>query len=202
MIKGNKKALIIITLVGIAIINTSLCNGMSMSYSLLEVQNSAALQSSAPPVNNTATPPVNNTATTSRGAIASLQNDQKGNQIWIVQGHWEMSLARPLWNAENVKNIAKMFSASLIMVSLNGSKREKNSISDFNQTNATVKPDGSQITLNGTAVVTTKKAGRFEQVPVSISILRNNAISIWIDPRIVNNYFGNTPIYGITFQAT
>jgi hypothetical protein len=194
MIKGKEKALIIIALIGIAIINTSLCNGMSMSYSLLEVQNSAPLQSS--------TPPVNNTATTARGAIASLQNDQNGNQIWIVQGHWEMSLARPLWNAENVKNIAKMFSASLLMVSLNGSKREKNSISDFNQTNATVKSDGSQITLNGTAVVTTKKSGRFEQVPVSISIIRNNAISIWIDPRIVNNYFGKTPIYGITFQTT
>jgi hypothetical protein len=33
-------------------------------------------------------------------------------------------------------------------------------------------------------------------VPISISILNEGAMSLWIDPAKTNKHFGNTPIYG------
>ena len=40
------------------------------------------------------------------------------------------------------------------------------------------------------------KNGPVQNVPVSIKILDGTVISIWADPTILNNHFGNTPIFG------
>jgi hypothetical protein len=190
---SKNKYVIMILLVGAVIIAMSTINGAMIAYSQTAAQNSSSLSSSAIGANNT--------SVKLRGGIGSLQDHQKDNPLWIVQGHWEMSLTKPLQYIVNGNNTAKTFNASFTMISLNGSLKDKDSISDFKQTNSSIKNDSSQITLNGTATIISKKLGRFEQVPVSLKIIRNNAFSVWIDPRNVNNYFGKTPIYGTIYQT-
>jgi hypothetical protein len=182
-----------IVLLGGVIISVSAITGVITAYSQTAVQNSTSLSSSAMAANNS--------AIKLRGGIGSLQDDQKNNTQWIVQGHWEMSVTKPLQYIANGNNTAKTFNASFTMISLNGSLKDKEQISDFKQTNSSIKSDSSQINLNGTATIISKKLGRFEQVPVSLKIIRNNAFSVWIDPRNVNNYFGKTPIYGTVYQT-
>ena len=194
MFKGKNKFVMIITLLtGITILTMSSVDGMMMAYSQTAVQNSTSLLS-------TSTAGANNTSTSLRGGIASLQDNQNGSLLWIVRGTWNMSLSKPLLYTQNASNTAKAFNASFTMVTVNGSRKDKDAISQFNQTSSSVKNDSSQITFNGTATVTTKRVGQFQQVPVSITIIRNNAMSIWINPRNVNSYFGNMPIYGTVYQ--
>jgi hypothetical protein len=40
------------------------------------------------------------------------------------------------------------------------------------------------------------RQGPVPDVPVSIKAMNNNILSIWADPTKINNYFGNTPIFG------
>jgi hypothetical protein len=49
--------------------------------------------------------------------------------------------------------------------------------------------------FSGIATVSMKD-GPHIGVPISISILNQRAMSIWIDPTKTNNHFGNAPIYG------
>ena len=49
--------------------------------------------------------------------------------------------------------------------------------------------------FSGIATVTMKD-GPYIGVPITISILNQRAMSIWIDPTKSNNHFGNAPIYG------
>jgi hypothetical protein len=48
---------------------------------------------------------------------------------------------------------------------------------------------------NGTATVTMRQ-GPVTNVPISIESLESNVISIWVDPAMINNHFGDTPIFG------
>ena len=48
---------------------------------------------------------------------------------------------------------------------------------------------------NGTATITMRQ-GSVPDVLVSIKMMDNNAVSIWVDPTKINNHFGNTPIFG------
>jgi hypothetical protein len=190
---SKNKYVFITLLLGGVIISVSAITGVMTAYSQTAVQNSTSSSSSAMAANNS--------AIKLRGGIGSLQDDQKNNTQWIVQGHWEMSVTRPLQYTANGNNTAKTLNASFTMISLNGSLKDKEQISDFKQTNSSIKSDSSQISLNGTATIISKKLGRFEQVPVSLKIIRNNAFSVWIEPRNVNNYFGKTPIYGTVYQT-
>jgi hypothetical protein len=40
------------------------------------------------------------------------------------------------------------------------------------------------------------RQGPVPDVPISITTMDNNAVSIWADPTKINNHFGNTPIFG------
>jgi hypothetical protein len=62
-----------------------------------------------------------------------------------------------------------------------------------------MKIDDKYYQVNGTATVTMKDAP-VNDVPLSVKILNDNVISIWIDPTKVNNHFGNTPIFGLIQQ--
>ena len=56
-------------------------------------------------------------------------------------------------------------------------------------------------TYNGTATVSLKE-GPATGVPISIKLMGDNAVSIWIDPSKTGNHFGNTPIYGAQHRAS
>ena len=122
------------------------------------------------------------------GTISSLQNDENGSPTWIVSGIWKGSLS----TTSSPPN-ATLYS-KFNMVMTNGSALHDHEIYDFKLTNITTLNDSITI-YNGTATITMRQ-GAVTNVPVSIKSLESNVISIWADPAMTNNHFGDTPIFG------
>jgi hypothetical protein len=131
------------------------------------------------------------------GTIASLQNDENGNPIWIVSGHYKASLSM---NNETQDGAAAgslpnaTLNSKFNMVMTNGSAMHDHRIYDFTLTDMSM-PNNSTAVFNGTATITMRQ-GPVPDVPFSIRAMDNNAVSIWIDPTKIQNHFGNTPIFG------
>jgi hypothetical protein len=147
------------------------------------------------------------------GTIASLQNDENGNPTWIVSGIWKGSLSMGNEtqgvgsNQTNTTSAAANATSTtgggppnatlyskFNMVMTNGSALHDHEIYDFKLTNMTM-PNNTTTVYNGTATITMRQ-GPVTNVPVSIKSMESNAISIWADPAMINNHFGNTPIFG------
>lgn len=147
------------------------------------------------------------------GTIASLQNDENGNPTWIVSGIWKGSLSmgnetqRVGGNQTNTTSAAANATSTtgggspnatlyskFNMVMTNGSALHDHEIYDFKLTNMTM-PNNTTTVYNGTATITMRQ-GPVTNVPVSIKSMESSVISIWADPAMINNHFGNTPIFG------
>ncbi len=147
------------------------------------------------------------------GTIASMQNDENGNPTWIVSGIWKGSLSMGNEtqgvgsNQTNTTSAAANATSTTSggppnatlysnfnMVMTNGSALHDHEIYDFKLTNMTM-PNNTTTVYNGTATITMRQ-GPVANVPVSIKSMESNAISIWADPAMINNHFGNTPIFG------
>jgi hypothetical protein len=122
------------------------------------------------------------------GSISSLQNDESGNPTWIVSGIWKGSLS----TAGSPPNATLYSKFNMIMT--NGSALHDHEIYDFKLTNMTTLT-GAITIYNGTATVTMRQ-GPLTNVPISIKSLESNVISIWADPTMTSNHFGDTPIFG------
>jgi hypothetical protein len=119
------------------------------------------------------------------GTIASIQNGKDGKPEWVTSG---------IWDFKSLNSNSPMFNATFNMFMLNGNAAHKHTITDFKITgNPTT--NNNATTYNGTATVSLK-AGPARDVPISIKLMGDNAVSIWIDPSKTENHFGNTPIYG------
>jgi hypothetical protein len=119
------------------------------------------------------------------GTIASIQNGKDGKPAWVTSG---------VLDFKNLNSNSPMFNATFNMFMLNGSAAHKHTITDFKMTGSP-STNGNTSTYNGTATVSLK-AGPAKDVPVSIKLMDDSAVSIWIDPSKTENHFGNTPIYG------
>ena len=146
------------------------------------------------------------------GTIASLQNDEYGNPTWIVSGIWKGSLSMSNEtqdigsNQTNTTSTAAnatsttggppnaTFNSKFNMVMTNGSAMHDHEIYNFKLASMS-NPNNTTSVFNGTATITMRQ-GPVENVPVSIKRIDNNVISIWADPTMINNHFGNTPIFG------
>ena len=143
------------------------------------------------------------------GTIASLQNDENGNPTWIVSGIWKGSLSmgnetqgvgsNQTSSATNATSTAggppnATFNSKFNMVMTNGSAMHDHEIYNFKLASMS-NPNNTTSVFNGTATITMRQ-GPVENVPVSIKRIDNNVISIWADPTMINNHFGNTPIFG------
>jgi hypothetical protein len=122
------------------------------------------------------------------GTISSLQNDENGNPTWIVSGIWKGSLSTT-GNSPNATLYSKFN-----MVMTNGSALHDHEIYDFKLTNITTLSDSITI-YNGTATITMRQ-GPVTNVPMSVKSLESNVISLWANPVMTNNHFGDTPIFG------
>jgi len=131
------------------------------------------------------------------GTIASLQNDEKGNPMWIVSGLYKASLSMNNKTQDgaatgNLPNAT--VDSKFKMVMTNGSAMHDHEIYDFTLTDMSM-PNNSTAVFNGTATITMRQ-GPVPDVPVSIKAMENNAVSIWVEPTKIQNHFGNTPIFG------
>jgi hypothetical protein len=131
------------------------------------------------------------------GTIASLQNDENGNPIWIVSGLYKGSLSMNNKTQDGAATGSlpnATLNAKFNMVMTNGSAMHDHRIYDFTLTNMSM-PNNSTTVFNGTATITMRQ-GPVPDVPLSIKAMDNNAVSIWVDPTKIQNHFGNTPIFG------
>jgi len=131
------------------------------------------------------------------GTIASLQNDENGNPIWIVSGLYKASLSmnnKTQGGAATGSLPNATVDSKFKMVMTNGSAMHDHEIYDFTLTDMSM-PNNSTAVFNGTATITMRQ-GPLPNVPVSIKAMENNAVSIWVEPTKIQNHFGNTPIFG------
>ena len=119
------------------------------------------------------------------GTIASIQNGKDGKPAWVTSG---------IWDFKSLNSNSPTFNATFNMFMLDGSAAHKHTITDFKMTGSP-STNGNATTYNGTATVSLK-AGPATGVPISIKLMGDSAVSIWIDPSKTENHFGNTPIYG------
>jgi hypothetical protein len=131
------------------------------------------------------------------GTIASLQNDENGNPMWIVSGLYKASLSmnnKTQGGAATASLPNATVDSKFNMVMTNGSAMHDHEIYDFTLTDMSM-PNNSTAVFNGTATITMRQ-GPVPDVPVSIKAMENNAVSIWVEPTKIQNHFGNTPIFG------
>ena len=131
------------------------------------------------------------------GTIASLQNDENGNPIWIVSGFYKGSLSMNNKTQDGAATGSlpnATLNSKFSMVMTNGSAMHDHRIYNFTLTDMSM-PNNSTTVFNGTATITMRQ-GPVHDVPLSIKAMENNAVSIWVDPTKIQNHFGNTPIFG------
>jgi hypothetical protein len=135
-----------------------------------------------------------------KGDFASIQNNEEGVPAWIVAGNWTMDLSGPLQNSSSSPSVnATSFDGSMRMVLLNGSAMHEHQLYNFSQTTSAYNATSNSTTFNGSITVTLRD-GPHPDVPTSIKIMQNDAISLWLDPVSVDNHFGNTPIFGTVWK--
>jgi hypothetical protein len=127
------------------------------------------------------------------GSIASIQNNETGKPTWVLSGIWRLLIPEPLQVTTSHPPRSAIFHADFEMIKTNGKEMHSHSIYGFNLTHASINKMG--IVLNGTATVIMKGVPH-TGVPISISVLNEGTMRLWIDPTKTNNHFGNTPIYG------
>src|SRR5215216_2956110 len=131
------------------------------------------------------------------GTIASLQNDENGNPIWIVSGLYKGSLSMNNKTQDGAATGSlpnATFYSKFNMVMTNGSAMHDHEIYDFTLTDMSM-PDKTTTVYNGTATITMRQ-GPVPNVQVSIKSIESNVLSIWVDLTKINNHFGNTQIFG------
>ena len=142
------------------------------------------------------------------GAISSVQDDNNGKPAWILTGFWKTNLINHTTtmttptssvNGSTVQGgSANVFTASFRMIMTNGSAMHTHTIADFILKNKSM-PNKTTTVFNGTASASLKE-GIVTDVPISIKVMNNRVISIWLDPAKVKDHYGNTPIFGIVFK--
>ena len=76
----------------------------------------------------------------------------------------------------------------------NGSAPHMHQIS--NATISDVKMDGNNTVIQGSVTITMRD-GPVTNVPTTWTISNNNTLAIDMDPSMINNHFGETPVYGL-----
>jgi hypothetical protein len=132
------------------------------------------------------------------GSIASLQNESNLGSAWILSGLWNTSLVQELLSAQaNVSYSGpSIFNASFDMVKTDGTARHTHTISNFSERESSASNNNRTLIFNGTATVSMEE-GPIENVSANLTMLNDNILSIWLDPRKTGNHFGDMPIYGI-----
>jgi hypothetical protein len=140
--------------------------------------------------------PTQTDGTMLRGILGSIQAAHRGTFSWSTGGEWTMQLDGPLIGRPNPQ--IESFNATIQMVRLDGNILHEHEIHDFNQTSVTQIGDDTT-TFNGTMTVTLRE-GPIENVPGYIQLL-GDSVSIWVDPRFVEEHFGATPIRGMVLPV-
>ncbi|MDN5847516.1 MAG: hypothetical protein L0H53_14725 [Candidatus Nitrosocosmicus sp.] len=123
------------------------------------------------------------------GGITSLQFDPiDKNTTWIAGG---------IYKLDNSSASSPTFNATFYMMKTDGSASHSHDIYDFVLEGQPITNDNSTI-LSGVSTVTMRD-GPVTDVPTNITLLKDTAISVSLDPSKIDNHFGNSPIYGTQY---
>ncbi|MEO9295848.1 MAG: hypothetical protein ABI347_09640 [Nitrososphaera sp.] len=130
---------------------------------------------------------------TYHGTISSIQPDEKGAPVWIQSGIWTLKIKG---NGSAVTGYKSnlTFRAVFDMVEPDGTSMHRHAVSDLKVSGFT--NENNVYVINGTATVD-MKGTLVKDVPVTIKVMNDSAIAMWIGPARVDNHFGTTPIYGM-----
>jgi hypothetical protein len=126
------------------------------------------------------------------GTIANIQDNESGKPTWILSGVWRLVIP-PFEITSSHQPTSAIFRAHFEMIKTNGKEMHSHSIYSFKLTHTSI---NKLVTVFSGIATVTMKDGPHIGVPISINILNQRAMSIWIDPTKTNNHFGNAPIYG------
>jgi hypothetical protein len=141
--------------------------------------------------------PLATNATMLNGEIGSIQGAQQQLFAWSTAGDWTMQLDGPLIGRAEPQ--VQSFNATIHMVRLDGNVLHEHEISNFTQ--YSVSHTGDAITtFNGTFSVSMRE-GIVNDVPGYIQFT-GDLVSIWLDPTVLENHFGPTPIQGMVLPQT
>ena len=112
--------------------------------------------------------------------MGATKDAADNNTRWIVSG---------VFRIDNMNNTSTptTFNASYYMMKTDGTAPHKHDIYDL-QLTGQPSTNGNSTTFNGTSTVTLKD-GPVQDVPTSIALMDDSAVSIWLDPSKVNNHF-------------
>jgi hypothetical protein len=133
------------------------------------------------------------------GTISSMQNDENGNPSWLVSGNWKTSMTDGKYETVANATESAQFSTVFDMLMTNGSAQHQHKIYNFTLANMSF-PDNNTMIFDGTVTVTMRD-GPVHDVPVTVTVMQGNAVSISLEPSMVNNHFGDTPIFGVVKKA-
>ncbi len=132
-----------------------------------------------------------------KGSIANVQLDGEGNPEWIESGFWVLRL-RPGTSDSD------MPSANLVsrisMVGVDGTAAHGHAITNFTLASASMEGNATHV-FEGTATVTMRD-GPVSGVSLTIKILNNAAIAMWIGPDRIDSHFGTNPVYGTLTESS
>lgn len=132
-----------------------------------------------------------------KGSIANVQFDGEGNPEWIESGFWVMRL-RP--GAPDSDLPSANLVSRISMVRVDGTAMHGHVITNFTLVSASIEGNTTNV-FDGTATVTMRD-GPVPGVPLTIKILNNAAIAIWIGPDRINSHFGTSPVYGTLVESS
>ncbi|MFY9795624.1 MAG: hypothetical protein WAJ93_08040, partial [Candidatus Nitrosopolaris sp.] len=112
------------------------------------------------------------------GTIANIQDNESGEPTWILSGTWGLIIPQPLEVTSSHQPTSAMFHAHFEMIKTNGKEMHSHSIYSFKLIHTSI--NNLATVFSGIATVTMKD-GPHIGVPISISILNQRAMSIWID---------------------
>lgn len=90
------------------------------------------------------------------------------------------------------------FDVQVEMVRLNGTTGHTHTITNFVLTTMS-QPNNMTKAFNGISTASMRE-GPATGIPTSIKITGDKVLSVWLDPSRIDNYFGNTPIYGLVID--
>ena len=131
------------------------------------------------------------------GAITGMTNDAEGNPAWLLAGHWKLDsgsndTTTTVGSSGNISD----FSAMFYMVMLNGSAQHSHDLSNFTQTEeSTFNSTANATTYVGTSTITMRD-GPVSDVGTRIT-MSGSVLTIELDPTMIDDHFGGSPIYGI-----
>jgi hypothetical protein len=141
--------------------------------------------------------PLATNATMLHGEIGSIQSAHEQIFSWSTAGDWVMQLDGPLIGRAEPQ--VESFNATIHMIRLDGNVLHEHQISNFTQ--HSVSHTGDAITtFNGTFSVAMRE-GIVPDVPGYIQFT-GDLVSIWLDPTMLDNHFGPTPIQGMVLPQT